>query len=123
MDPDGGDGDGSGLEDSGSSFLNGGIEIDVFRKIISLNHLGFPQIAEPVPEGVDIFALMNISAPSNVSLVDNWVVMINPNSSKYQNLKGVLDVSKINNWLFIVVDPKLDKLLYDCLGEYNKQTV
>ena len=71
-----------------------GITVDTERKVIALNHLGFPQVAETVPEGVNIFNMMNLTPPQNVSLLEGWVVMINPNSSKYFNLKSVLDVSR-----------------------------
>ena len=58
--------------------------------------LGFDpwQVSEPVPEGVNIFNIMNLSAPGNVSLLENWSVLVNPNSTVYAQIKGQFEVRK-----------------------------
>ena len=59
--------------------------IDPYTRIIYLNYLnpypGAPMVAEPVPEGVNIFNMMNLIVPENVSELGEWTIMINPNSS------------------------------------------
>ena len=71
--------------------------IDPYTRIIYLNYLnpypGAPMSAEPVPEGVNIFNMMNLSVPENVSELGEWTIMINPNSSKYDTLKNAFNVS------------------------------
>ena len=54
--------------------------------------LHFLQVSEPVPEGVNIFNIFNISAPGNVTLLENWVVLVNPNSTVYQQIRGQFEV-------------------------------
>ena len=58
--------------------------------------LGFDswQVSEPVPEGVNIFNIMNLSAPGNVSLLENWSVLVNPNSTVYAQIKGQFEVRR-----------------------------
>ena len=53
-----------------------------------------PMVKEPVPEGVDIFNMMNLSVPLNVSRLDGWAIMIYPNSTQYKTLLGVFGVSE-----------------------------
>ena len=53
-----------------------------------------PQVSEPVPEGVNIFNIMNLSAPENVSLLENWVVFVNPNTTQYAQIKGQFEVRR-----------------------------
>ena len=50
-----------------------------------------------MPEGVNIFNIMNLSAPENVSLLENWVVFVNPNSTQYQQIKGQFEVRKLRS--------------------------
>ena len=64
----------------------------------NLRHIPFRistlQVSEPVPEGINIFNIMNLSAPSNVSLFRNWTILVHPNSSMHQQILGQFDVSK-----------------------------
>ena len=50
------------------------------------------QVSEPVPEGINIFNIMNLSAPSNVSLFRNWTILVKPNSSMHQDILGQFQV-------------------------------
>ena len=53
------------------------------------------QVSEPVPEGVNIFNIMNLSAPTgsnNVSPLGNWSVLVNPNSTVYAQIRGQFEV-------------------------------
>ena len=76
------------------------IVIDPNRRLIVLNYLSpapdTPMVREPVPEGVDIFNLMNLSLPDNVSSLDGWSLVINPNSSEYGKMLGVFAVRKLS---------------------------
>lgn len=72
--------------------------IDPYTRVIALNYLnpypGAPMVSEPVPEGVNIFNMMNLSVPENVSELEDWTVMINPHSAQYATLKNTFDVSR-----------------------------
>ena len=57
-----------------------------------LNYSQPLQVSEPVPEGVNIFNIMNLSAPSNVSQMGSWSVLVNPNSTVYAQISGQFEV-------------------------------
>ena len=89
--------------------------IDPYTRVIALNYLnpypGAPMVSEPVPEGVNIFNMMNLSVPENVSELGEWTVLINPNSTKYATLKKVFNVSVIE---FLRLNALLRKVPRHC---------
>eukprot|EP00094_Tigriopus_californicus_P011585 TCALIF_11190-PA protein Name:"Protein of unknown function" AED:0.32 eAED:0.32 QI:0/0/0/0.5/1/1/2/0/125 len=68
------------------------LEIVPERGIIALNYLnpyvGSPMVAEPVPPGINIFNIMNLTVADDVSRLEEWTILINPNSTKYAKLKS-----------------------------------
>ena len=74
------------------------IVIDPGLRLIVLNYLSPSpdslMVKEPVPPGVDIFSMMNLTVPRNVSRLDGWAIMIHPNSSMYTRLLSAIGVSK-----------------------------
>ena len=54
-------------------------------------------VMEDVPVGINIFALLNLRIPGNVTDLENWKVIFSKNSSTYNNISSMLEVS----WAFI----------------------
>ncbi len=73
------------------------IVIDATLRLIVLNYLSptadAPMVKEPVPPGVNIFDMMDLRVPDNVSRLDGWAIMIYPNSSQYTTLQVAFGVS------------------------------
>jgi hypothetical protein len=42
--------------------------------------------------GINIFSLLNLPAPSNVTEFDGWKVIFSSNSTSYSNISSVLQV-------------------------------
>ena len=49
-------------------------------------------VMEEVPAGINIFALLNIRVPGNVTDLDEWKVVFSRNSSTYSNISSLLEV-------------------------------
>ncbi len=76
---------------------NDRIMINPMERLIFLNHLNSPDevnVVVPVPNGSDIFSMMNITVPRNISSTsEGWSIVINPNTSEYHYLLDVFRVS------------------------------
>ena len=55
-----------------------------------------------VPEGVNIFSLLNLDQPNNATNISNWKVGISTKHQYYPNITAVLDVSLILNISYII---------------------
>ena len=49
-------------------------------------------VMEEVPAGINIFALLNIRVPGNVTDLEEWKVVFSRNSSTYSNISSLLEV-------------------------------
>ncbi|TRY72733.1 hypothetical protein TCAL_11189 [Tigriopus californicus] len=78
------------------------LEIVPERGIIALNYLnpyvGSPMVAEPVPPGINIFNIMNLTVADDVSRLEEWTILINPNSTKYAKLKSFFQEIRALLW-------------------------
>ena len=85
-----------------------GFVIDVRLRLIKLYYLneypGEPMVSEPVPDGVDMFNILNLTVPANVSSLTGWSVVISPNSSYYPKLLGFFGVSNYVPCAIFVTD-------------------
>ena len=50
-------------------------------------------VLERVPPGINIFSLLNLPVPPNVTDLEGWRVIFSTNSSNYNNISSVLEVS------------------------------
>ena len=48
---------------------------------------------EPVPQEVDVFSLMKILAPENVSRFDQWTIRVKENSTEHREIQQKFKVS------------------------------
>ena len=55
-------------------------------------------VLEEVPPGINIFALLNLRVPSNITDLQNWKVLFSKKSSNYSNISTMLEVSQINGY-------------------------
>ena len=53
--------------------------------------------------GMDIFNMMNLSVPANVSRLEGWAIMIYPNSTQYKTLVGAFDVSRYRPLMYYIL--------------------
>jgi hypothetical protein len=60
------------------------VAADVFRESLRL---------EDVPPNINIFSLLNLRIPGNVTDLENWKVIFSKNSSTYSNISSMLEVS------------------------------
>jgi hypothetical protein len=51
-------------------------------------------VLEEIPPGINIFALLNLRIPSNVTDLQNWKVVFSKNSSNYSSISTMLEVSQ-----------------------------
>ena len=52
-------------------------------------------VLESVPPGINIFSLLNLPVPGNVTDFEGWKIIFSSNSSSYGNISGILEVSQI----------------------------
>ena len=50
-------------------------------------------VLERVPPGINIFSLLNLPVPPNVTDLEDWRVIFSTNSSNYNNISSVLEVN------------------------------
>ena len=50
-------------------------------------------VLERVPPGINIFSLLNLPVPPNVTDLEGWRVIFSTNSSNYNNISSVLEVN------------------------------
>jgi hypothetical protein len=50
-------------------------------------------VLEEVPLGINVFALLNLRVPPNATQLDGWKVIFSKNSSAYNNISTILEVS------------------------------
>ena len=49
-------------------------------------------LLEEAPPGINLFALLNLRPPRNVTELDGWKVIFSKNSSSYNNISSILEV-------------------------------
>ena len=49
-------------------------------------------VLETAPPGINIFSLLNLPAPGNVTDFEGWKIIFSSNSSSYSNISSVLQV-------------------------------
>ena len=49
-------------------------------------------LLEEAPPGINLFALLNLRPPRNVTELDGWKVIFSKNSSSYSNISSILEV-------------------------------
>ena len=50
-------------------------------------------VLEEVPPGINVFALLNLRSPPNITHLEGWKVIYSRNSSSYSNISSLLEVS------------------------------
>ena len=50
-------------------------------------------VLEQVPPGINVFALLNVGSPPNISHLEGWKIIYSRNSSSYSNISTLLEVS------------------------------
>ena len=75
------------------------VDYDLEDRIVRINDMSLMNDPEDVlryihvPEGVNIFSLLNLDQPSNATNISNWKVGISTKHQYYPNITAVLDVS------------------------------
>ncbi len=54
-------------------------------------------VSNPVPKGVNIFALLNLEQPLEVTNLTGWKVIVSDKNNLYPNLLNVFEVRKSRN--------------------------
>ncbi len=61
--------------------------------------------------GVDIFHMMNLSVPSNISSLEGWAILIYPNSAQYKTLQAAFGVCTVRFKVYLHYDAQCMALL------------
>ena len=61
-------------------------------------------VLETVPPGINIFSLLNLPTPPNVTDLEGWRVIFSTNSSNYHNISTILQVSNLSRGCSTVVE-------------------
>jgi hypothetical protein len=69
-------------------------------------------VLEEVPPGINIFSLLNLRVPVNVTDLQSWKVIFSKNSLNYSNISTMLEVSRYFN--LVLVKYKFKK--YFCIN-------
>jgi hypothetical protein len=59
--------------------------------VLDVNHETL--VLEAVPPGINIFALLNLPVPGNVTDYEGWRIIFSSNSTSYGNISSILEVS------------------------------
>ena len=84
------------------------VDYDLEDRIVRINDMSLMNDPEDVlryinvPEGVNIFSLLNLDQPNNATNISNWKVGISTKHQYYPNITAVLDVSLILNISYII---------------------
>ena len=70
-------------------------------------------VLETVPPGINIFSLLNLPVPGNVTDFEGWKVIFSSNSTSYGNISSVLQVSESTSQFY-------KKIVFSFLCKYNK---
>ena len=95
--------------DTSTAFTGTVVDYDLEDRIVRINDMSLMNDPEDVlryihvPEGVNIFSLLNLNQPNNTINISNWKVGISTRHQYYPNITAVLDVSLILNILYIMM--------------------
>mgnify|MGYP001260463571 CR=1 FL=1 len=85
--------------DTSTAYTGTVVDYDLEDRIVRINDMSLMNDPEDVlryihvPEGVNIFSLLNLDQPSNATNISNWKVGISTKHQYYPNITAVLDVS------------------------------
>ena len=85
--------------DTSTAYTGTVVDYDLEDRIVRINDMSLMNDPEDVlryihvPEGVNIFSLLNLDQPSNATNISNWKVGISTRHQYYPNITAVLDVS------------------------------
>ena len=85
--------------DNSTAYTGTTVDYDFEDRILTINDYDLMNDPEDVlkyiqvPEGVNIFSLLNLDQPNNATNISNWKVAISTKHQYYQNITAVLDVS------------------------------